>query len=1489
MNLGKIDHIQKLDNTNYETWKIQMKSVLRFNDLWGYVMYIDEFVRIAEQLEECDMKLPENLLSISLLNSLPNDFETMSVAIQSRDKMPSLEELKTKLLEEEARKTQSADESQPEREEEALLSKKRGAYNKGQSKENTQVTQGKKGPKCFNCGKFGHLNRNCKLKVKKKTHESREDAMTAAALNTIFHKKNVWCLDSGATKHMCNDAKKFNELDRKETSRIYTAAENCVNSEGKGEVSIKVQTEHNPNKVRLKETMLVPEFKNNLLSVSSITKNDYEVTFYKHCAIIQMEALLVKNDAWAYVSGETTKPAPIAGDASSEAAIKKWESEDRKAKSDIILSISPAELKQIKGCNTSSDVWSKLRSIYQSKGPARKATLLKRLTVHRMEDGADVRGHLRNFFDTIDKLSEMDVEINPDLLTIMLLYSLPPCFENFRCAIESRDELPTPEALRIKIVEESDARKNDARMPENDAMIAHDRNSKRWNKKTSGGNGSKNDGSFKYKCYRCRKVGHKPSECTQSKSRGDGTNKTENAKRTDSVSLYISPELLEEKAMITSRVTYAESWCLDSGCTSHMCRDENVFVQIAETKTGRLNLASHDSTEIAAKGTVEITAKVDGLQRDINLSDTLHVPDLRTNLLSIGKIADKGFKIIFEKGTAEVIDKRGTKVLTAERNNGLYYLRQDLQQCNSTTEMTKTDDELKLAVIENWHRRMGHLNFRDLLESSRRGIVRGIKVDEYKKNIHCEVCVRGKMTRAPFPRISDRSTDILDIIHSDVRGPMRTESNGKARYFITFVDDYSRWCEVRLMRGKDEALTAFKEFKVFSLNREPTKGKFEPRSKKGIFLGYSEQSKAYRVWLPDERRVDIARDVKFLEGKNEFPDGEYIDFSPEDSAITEPETVDFQINSENKRVDVDGAVEDEREEREQIVGEELNHEPPENEPRRARGRPRLIRTGLKGRPRKEYQIANYVGEETELAHVAEIPFNEAVGGPDSNEWRQAMVSEMKSIIMKDTWTLVDHPKDRQVIGSRVVLRNKYSQDGHIERRKARVVARGFTQCPGIDFNETFAPVARLSSIRLMMALAAQHEMKVPKLTEEILEEISLTETMNGELGTKARNMLKSLREGNRVCLLNKALYGLRQAGRRWHETLGTKFKELGFVPSAADPCVFYSGEGEDIVMAAVYVDDILVASRNEKAIEDLMTHLSKSFEIRNLGEVKYCLGIEFSRLNGEIVMNQKGYINDILCRFHMTNSNPVATPLDPGSKLKRNEGALKPEEKDLPYRELIGTLMYLAVCSRPDIAHAVSYLSQYCNYYDGTHWTAAKRVLRYLKGTSHIGLRFKKNAASLTGYVDADWANCLDDRRSYTGYVFSLGECPISWESRKQRTVALSSTEAEYMALTEAAKEAIYLRRFLLELGFARLAVVKVFSDNHGALKLGENPVFHNRTKHIDTRHHFIRETLKNGFLKVEYKSTDDMAADILTKGLSGPKHKRCLEILSIEGVGMPN
>jgi hypothetical protein len=299
-------------------------------------------------------------------------------------------------------------------------------------------------------------------------------------------------------------------------------------------------------------------------------------------------------------------------------------------------------------------------------------------------------------------------------------------------------------------------------------------------------------------------------------------------------------------------------------------------------------------------------------------------------------------------------------------------------------------------------------------------------------------------------------------------------------------------------------------------------------------------------------------------------------------------------------------------------------------------------------------------------------------------------------------------------------------------------------------------------------------------------------------------------------------------------------------------------------------------------LKSLKEGLERHFGVKDLGELKFCLGLNIDRniANGEIRINQRNYISDVLQRFNMEDCKGATTPIE--TKLDLFETEERESCLDVPYQRLIGCLMYIAVCTRPDIAFSVSFLSQFNNRPRKIHWSAAKRVLQYLKYTIDYSLCYRKTDEKLCGYVDSDWAN-RKDRRSYTGYVFKYSNGPISWECKKQTTVALSSTEAEYMALSSASKEAIFLARFISEVS-GESAPVILFNDNQSAQRLAVNPVHHNRTKHIDVRHHFIRELIEQNIINLCYLQSGDMIADILTKGLPRPKVVKC-----VLGLGLVN
>ncbi|CAK9820302.1 Retrovirus-related Pol polyprotein from transposon TNT 1-94 [Anthophora plagiata] len=486
-----------------------------------------------------------------------------------------------------------------------------------------------------------------------------------------------------------------------------------------------------------------------------------------------------------------------------------------------------------------------------------------------------------------------------------------------------------------------------------------------------------------------------------------------------------------------------------------------------------------------------------------------------------------------------------------------------------------------------------------------------------------------------------------------------------------------------------------------------------------------------------------------------------------------------------------------------------------------------------------------------------------------------------------TWTLVPRPNNKKVLSNRWVFKTKINQNGEIEKYKARLVARGHTQQYGIDYEDVFAPVARYEIIRALLAASVNEEMYVHQM--DVISAYVQGE-LNDEIYMEQPEMFIQNKNKDKVCKLLKPLYGLKQSGREWYRKLDKYIKENNGERTAADPCVYVFGEGIDSVILIIYVDDLILASKNIKVLEEIKLNLMSAFKMVDLGQISNILGINIKRdgPTGKIRLTQKKYIEDLIRRFNMEDAKTAPTPIEPNMKIIKETSPMSEEEKSemkcRPYRGLIGALVYLANATRPDIAFAASALSKFSSNPRKIHWTMAKRVLRYLKETSNYGITYCKDGESLKAYSDSDWAGDIEDRRSCTGNVLILSGGPISWKSKKQPSVALSTMEAEYAALSEISREVIYIKRLLIHMGFEKYVPkpIKILCDNQSAIKLAKDAVFHKRSKHIDIRYHFTRELIERKEVVIEYVRTDLMIADVFTKSLSRNKHEQCVKMLNI-------
>ncbi|CAH2098237.1 unnamed protein product [Euphydryas editha] len=367
----------------------------------------------------------------------------------------------------------------------------------------------------------------------------------------------------------------------------------------------------------------------------------------------------------------------------------------------------------------------------------------------------------------------------------------------------------------------------------------------------------------------------------------------------------------------------------------------------------------------------------------------------------------------------------------------------------------------------------------------------------------------------------------------------------------------------------------------------------------------------------------------------------------------------------------------------------------------------------------------------------------------------------------------------------------------------------------------------------------------------------------------------SFEQGEKVCRLNKAIYGLKQASRQWNKKLNTALLDIGLLRSKIDPCIYYRIiNKQDILFISVYVDDLICFFNNENSMKNIKHKLLEKFHMKDMGRVKQCVGFRIKQEQNKISLDQSIYIEKILKRFNMSDCKPIWTPCEANIQLKKAE---QDSEilRNIPYHEAVGCLLYLSQGTRPDIAYIVNSLSKYNNKPTAEHWSALKRILRYLKATVNYKLTFKKDDSEIVGYCDADWASQSEDRKSCTGYVFIFQGASISWCSKRQQTVALSSTEAEYMSLSASIQEALWLKQLQEEFWpELKSRPLLMYCDNQSCISLSGNESYHARSKHIDVRYHFIRKKVATNEINIKYKRTDHMVADVLTKGLHRPKHE---------------
>ncbi|WKA06381.1 hypothetical protein VitviT2T_024283 [Vitis vinifera] len=939
----------------------------------------------------------------------------------------------------------------------------------------------------------------------------------------------------------------------------------------------------------------------------------------------------------------------------------------------------------------------------------------------------------------------------------------------------------------------------------------------------------------------------------------------------------------------------SQTWLFDSACCNHMTPHSSLFTNL-DPAPHPLNIHIADGSTIHGNSLGFVSTST------LSVPRVFHVPDLSYNLCSVGQLAELGYRLIFYYSGCIVQDPRtGQELGTGPRVGRMFLVNNlHLPPVAPVSVAAATAAVSSLPSLALWHSRLGHAPSSRVQQLVSRGLLGSVSKD----NFDCTSCQLGKQPSLPFNNSDSISKSIFELIHSDVWGPSPVASIGGSRYFVVFIDDYSRYSWIFPMKSRSEILSIYSNFAkmvetqfskriktfqsdnaleytqhafqallhsygtihhltcpgtsqqngraerklrhildtvralllsakipapfwgeaslhaVHAINRIPSTvihnqtpyerlfgsppnyhhlrsfgsacfvllqphehNKLEPRSRLCCFLGYGETQKGYRCYNPVSHRLRVSRNVVFWEHRlfvelshfrSSLTNSSILEIFPDESLVPSANTFDLHLDFSPDIFDASPR---------QIADEQIIHELPHFEP--GSPAPTLPEDPPQDIPPRHStrvrsippHLLNYHCY-TALATLHEPQtYREASTDP---LWQIAMKEELDALTKNHTWDLVTLPPGQSVVGCKWIYKIKTRYDGSVERYKARLVAKGFTQEYGIDYEETFAPVARISSVRALLVVAAarkwdlfQMDVKNAFLNGDLSEEVYMQPPPGLSI------------ESNKVCHLRRALYGLKQAPRAWFAKFSSTIFRLGYTASPYDSALFLRRTDKGTILLLLYVDDMIITGDDLSGIQEL-----KDFLI-----------------------------------------------------------------------------------TRPDISYAVHQVSQYLSAPRSTHYAAVLRILRYLKGTLFHGLFYSaQSPLVLRAFSDADWAGDPTDRRSTTGYCFLLGSSLISWRSKKQTFVARSSTEAEYRALADTTSELLWLRWLLKDLGVSTSSATPLYYDNQSAIHIAHNDVFHERTKHIEIDCHFIRYHLLHGALKLFSVSSKDQLADIFTKSL--PKRR---------------
>ncbi|GJR21154.1 putative RNA-directed DNA polymerase [Tanacetum coccineum] len=1093
-------------------------------------------------------------------------------------------------------------------------------------------------------------------------------------------------------------------------------------------------------------------------------------------------------------------------------------------------------------------LWNKLEQLYARKTGNNKLFLIKQMMRLKYTDGSPVTDHLNVFQGIINQLAGMGIKFEDEIQGLWLLGTLPDTWETFRTSLSNSapDGVITMELAKGSILNEEMRRKSQGSSSHSDVLVTERQGRSKSRGPSNRGNHRSSSSKGKFadvECYHCHKKGHTMKFCRQLKKENkkkNYNNQKNKHKKDDDGDDSTEVNTTTDEFFVCSdydMVNLAHddsSWILDSGATCHVATRKEYFSSYTPGDFGVVRMGNTGLSRIAGIG--DICLKFD-TGMELVLHNVKHVPDMRLNIISTGLLDEDGYHNSSGNGLWKVT--LGSLIVArGKRESKLYMTHPKISK--SIVNAIDNDD-----MTELWHKRLGHMSEKGMSILSKKNVLSGVHDINLKK---CSHCLAGKQTRRAFKsRPSFRTENILDLVHSDVCGPMKTKTLGGCSYFVTFIDDHSRKVWVYTLKTKDQVLDVFKQFHALVERQTGKKLKCIRSDNGGEYIGpfdaYCREHGIQHQKTPpktpqlnglaermnrtlvervrwfgaakmfhtiiyeslDVRHLCIFRKMKDQsliyqkklvrsrkkKGIVEFDEDQTLKDVEKTEKETIPQHNDDPIDLDPvppKHFDAqfgDDIQNDEEHGADDVDAQEQPNLDEDVHPELPVPMPPFV--PLRRSTRDHHPSTRYSANEYVLLTDGGEPecYAEAMEDEHKKEWFDAMQDEMKSLYENNTFELTKLPKGKRALKNKWVYKLKTEEYTPRPRYKARLVVKGFSQKKGIDFDEIFSPVVKGKE--------------------------------------------------DYVCRLQKSLYGLKQAPRQWYKKFESVIGKQGFRKTFSDHCVFFQRFGDDdFIILLLYVDDMLIVGKNIGRIAQLKQDLSKSFAMKDLGPAKQILGI----------------------------------------RIFRDRGAKKLHISQEQYMRRC-TQVQMDKAKWPDLAHAVGVVSRFLSNPGKKHWEAVKWIFRYLRGTSKLGITFGNGKPMLVGYTDSDLAGNKDNMKSTSGYLMTFAGGAVSWQSRLQKCVALSTTEAEYVAATEACKELLWLKRFLQELGFKQQRYA-VLCDNQSTIHLAKNSMFHKRTKHIDIRYHWIRDAIEDGMFELNKVHTDDNASDMLTKAVAREKLKIC-------------